>query len=390
MPQNTEFSLLLLLTHPQQEKQQNKIKRFLTENKINWIELTKSIKWHRVTPQAYDSLKDHSKQVPQEVLSQLKEACTRCKTKALRQTAWLLKIAKKFREHQIRFIAMKGVTLSQLLYSSITMRESCDVDIIIDLADIERAEEILTDSLGFLRVMPVKTATKKQIQYLNTRRKDRIYYHKTDKTILELHWRFNIIEQYFNIPFSVIFKDSKCIDLNKKNVNVLSEEYLWLYQSVHGSTSSWYRLHWINDVAKMLVVMQPNWNALLLASERYQCKKSLVEAVMLATELYELSVPEKIMRVFQNNQKLQSQLKWSKKTVQAGCVNSIVSTFRRQLFFSPTKFFLSYFMENLRITPTDFQLFPLPDKLFFLYYWLRPVFRLIRVFRLDRKSRLSE
>jgi len=381
MNETPEFSLLLLLTHPQPDLQPDAIRQFLSENKINWSELLKNIKWHRVTPQAYDSLKSHAEFVPEPIIKKLQQSCMQCKKNSLLQAAFLVKIASIFREHHIKFVAFKGVTLSQLLYSNIATREAYDIDIIIDFEDLEHAEKLLIESLGFLRVVPEVTATRKQMHFLNKSMKDRTYSQRQGEVILELHWRFNIIDQFFNIPVPVIYKTSELVYLYGENINILSKEYLWLYQSLHGSMSSWYRLHWINDIARMLVVLPLDWDRLMESSDRYQCRKNLVEAVMLAASLYNLPVPGQIKQSFYCDKKQQAQLKLVRKSVQVMRIHSIAAAFRRKLFFLPPRFFMRYFLGQLRISPTDFKLFPLPDRFFFLYYWLRPIFRIIRIFK---------
>jgi len=381
MSQTPEFTLLLLLTHPEPEKQQNKINQFLTKNTINWTELLKDIKWHRVTPQAYDSLCSHPEFVPENIMEQLKKSCLQCKKRTLQQAVSLIKIAKLFDENKIRFITLKGLTLSQLLYSSITVRESHDIDIMIDFNDIERVEKILTDALGFTRTIPELSATKKQVQCLNKRYKDRTYLHPDDNVLLEVHWRFNNIKQCLAIPFSSQCSDASTIQVCNQSVPVLSNNYLWLYQSVHGSMSGWYRLHWINDIASMLVKNKTDWDALLQASNQYHCRRNLVESIMLAARLYQLPIPVQIQQAFQEDIKQVAQLKWASHAIRERKLPSMMANFRRQLFFTPAKVFWLYFLETLRMSPTDFQLFPLPDKLFFLYYWLRPVFRIIRAFK---------
>jgi len=383
--QTPEFTLLLLLTHPQPEKKHSIIKQFLTENNINWTELIKDIKWHRVTPQAYESLSKHSELIPDEILEQLKQSCLQCKKRTLQQAASLIKIAKLFDQHNIRFISLKGLTLSQLLYSSITMREAHDIDIIIDFEDVERAEEILTESLGFTRTVPEATTTKKQMQYYNKRFKDKSYLHLDDKVLLEVHWRFNNIEQCLAIPFSSQYRDKLAVQVGRQQLPILSYTHLWLYQSVHGSMSGWYRLHWLSDIASMMVVKTPDWSVILQASDQYGCRRNLVEAVMLASELYQLPVSKQIQNAFKGDIKQAAQLNWASHAVRLRSCPAIYISYRRQLFFVPTKAFWISFIDNIRISPTDFKLFPLPDRLFFLYYWLRPVFRIIRVFNKNNR-----
>jgi len=378
--QTIEFTLLLLLTHPQPEKQQLNIKQFLTENNINWSELLKDIKWHRVTPQAYESLSKHSELIPDEILSQLKQSCLQCKKRTLQQAASLIKIAKLFDEHNIRFISLKGLTLSQLLYSDITMREAHDIDIIIDFNDIGRAEKILTGALGFTRTIPEIKVTDRQIQYLDVRFKDRVYQHVENNVHLEVHYRFNSIEQCLPVPFSSLYGNILTVQINQQRIPVLSNVHLWLYQSVHGSMSGWYRLHWLSDIASMMEAKTPDWSTILQASNQYGCRRNLVESVMFASSLYQLSPPEQIQQAFKADKKLAAQLTWVSQAIKARKNPSTLKSFRRLLFFVPSKAFWAFFVDNLRISPTDFSFFPLPDRLFFIYYWLRPVFRIIRVF----------
>jgi len=374
MNETPEFSLLLLLTHPQPDEQYSVVRQLLAENEIDWQDFLEKVRWHRVTPQVYEALKIHRELVPVEFMSELQKVYKQCNEISLQQATWLVKISRLFRENQIDFIALKGVLLSQFMYQDCAKREAKDIDIIIDYQDLKVADKLLIEVLGFSKVTPHAGATQKQISVLNKRIKDRKYVHKSNGTQLELHWRFWNLEELLNIPFSKMKSESRLIPFFGESVPFLSYRHLFLYQSFHGSMSNWYRLHWVSDVAMMLSMDQPDWEGVVKASEQFVCSRNLVEAVMLAGDLYQLPIPDEIKASFGESRQQKAQLRCAKWLLSQAQLPSLRTKLYRDKFFLTWSVFLRSYVDKLWLQTGDFKLYTIPDRWFFLYYWLRPVF----------------
>ncbi len=85
---------------------------------------------------------------------------------------------------------------------------------------------------------------------LNCYKKNRIYKHPHDNTLIELHWRFINEQPFLLVDFSDLFEQSQSLSFHQQNIKLLGYQHLWLYQVLHGTCTGWYRLHWLSDIAK--------------------------------------------------------------------------------------------------------------------------------------------
>ncbi len=379
MLESAEFKLLIALTHPSVDQQPKLITDIIDGHSIDWDIFLKLVDWHRVTPQVSRNLSAHQDRLPEPILQQLHQATMMSQCKSLQQSAWLVKIVQLFNKNQIRFINLKGVALSQLLYADSGRRQSKDLDILIDQADLAIAEQLLTEILGFTRLHPAADATPAEINYSNLCSKDRIYQHARDKTEVEVHWRFVIEPPILAVSFPELYKHSLPLQFHQQTIAVLDYNHLWLYQSLHGTHSGWYRLHWISDIAELLVSHQPDWDSLLKMADVYHCKKCLIEAVTLAGQIYQLPIPETIhfqmQKTWQQPLSIPLVLQMLSKTQ----IRSPYIALLRTLFWLPKKYyFLQLLLKMGQISRGSADGYrQQPDRVI-RYYLLRPVAFVIR------------
>lgn len=373
LPEAPEFKLLLKLTHPTPETDQSGIVSKMASPQFDHKRFLDIMEWHRVTPQVYHQLQLLKDELPDDFFDQLKAMNTSCRMASLGMSSWLARISRQLDTQNIRFISLKGIALSQLLYGENGYRECRDIDILVDPENVDATENILFE-LGFVRVVPYAKATTKQLAYFNRHKKDREYYHPDDGTLVELHWRLIEVDHPFNPSISELMAAGSFVSVHGENIAAISEAYLWLYQCLHGSLAGWYRMRWICDIALLLKIHQPNWDELLELADRYQCRNSLIEAVGLACSLYNLPVPEPVQPLLRKSGRVKKNIERSANRLfrmQTIC-GDLIAYARRISFCAPANSLLKYLLGRILISTGDFELLRLPDRFFFAYYLLRP------------------
>jgi hypothetical protein len=382
MIESEELNLLVALTHPEAEQQQKLLTDCFLKRSIDWDTFLSQMQWHRVTPQVCHQLSSIKEHIPQQVTQQIYQANLNCQRISLKQSAWLVKITQLFNSQQIRCIVLKGVALSQLLYSDSGKRQCKDLDLLIDQADLMRTEALLTQNFGFERLSPAADATDETINYLNCYKKDRIYRHPHDNTLIELHWRFINEQPFLLVDFSDLFEQSQSLSFHQQNIKLLGYQHLWLYQALHGTYTGWYRLHWLSDIAEMLVQNQPDWETLLASAKHYHCKRCLVETVALAGRIYNLPVPAQIKTEMQKSWQQQLSVPLAMRLLAKTQTLSSTMVIWRHFLWMPKKQFLYYMLLKVKHMPfekvIDFRQQPIRSTAYYLFH--RPASLLIKRF----------
>lgn len=286
-------------------------------------------------------------------------------------SAWLAQLSGLLRDQEIAFISLKGIGLSKQLYNDNGYRQCRDIDIMVEHENIDITEKTLYQ-LGFERSFPHIDATPKQIRLLNSHKKDRIYIHPGDGTVLELHWRLTEVDHPFKPTLTQLLATASTFSAHGEQIATVSGTHLWLYQCLHGSYSGWYRLRWVCDIALLLEHQPPQWYELLELADRHHCTNSLLEAVGLSCAIFDRQVPEPLQPLLENSRVVEKNIDL--------CVGYLfqmkllrgVAVIRRIRFWAPGKSFMRYLLTHGPINVNDFNQVRLPDSLFFLYYLIRP------------------
>jgi len=387
LPESLEFRLLLKLTHPAPTTEPSEIVSTLQNELFDHKHFLRMVKWHRITPQVYQRLSPLQNDLPADFFQHLKTINMQCRMESLRQSTWLARISRHLKSQQIDFIALKGIALSKLLYGDSSYRQIHDIDIMVAPAQINATECILIE-LGFTRKIPHATATPKQIRFLNRYKKDRIYYHPDDGILLELHRRLTDTEHPFCPSLQDLLATGASTHIHDEAVPTVSGDLLWLYQCLHGAYSGWYRLRWICDIALLLTYHQPDWPSLLQLAERYDCKNSLTEGVVVASALYDLQIPDDVQYYLNKNPRITQQAKLCFTYLYSMQILRGWTSLKRVWFWAPPKSFFKHLL-TISLIPDDFKRVHLPDHIFFAYYLLRPFSYLYRRLTPEKRSTLK-
>jgi hypothetical protein len=343
------------------------IKSYLTEEDMDWNQFVQLARHHRVYPTVYSKLSKFGNDlIPAEVVRALYMDYNKNTFQMMHITAEMDKICKQFDEQNIRSLMLKGPVLAQALYGDISLRTSKDLDILIPVDDVDRAEQILLAS-GY-------TITDERPRILDdwkVKKHHISYYNPQTKVQIEVHWRLNP-ETGKEPSFDELWERRSTSSLTSYPVYFPGNEDLFLYLVSHGARHAWFRLRWLIDIDRM-VRNRLDWGKLIPLLKEYYCSDLAGQALILASELIEtpLSPEMKTLTADKRPYRL---------------AQSSIDFIKEIMRLSPTKHYKRYLLSiksnhqkwNYMIglmypSSWDAQTLPLPKQLHFLYVPLRPI-----------------
>lgn len=353
--------------------------RALVQQEIDWEHLLRTSISHGVAPLLYRSLTGTCPEaVPDRIMRQLRDYSYANALRNLLMTQELLKILNAFEAHHITAVPFKGPLLAESVYGDVSLRQFCDLDILVPRQDVVRAKEILV-SQGYSLQFPL--TRRQEACYLESRHHFSLR-HRDGWPFVELHWR--IRARYFSsrLDAEAFWHHLEPMSLRGKEVWAFSPEDLLLILCSHASRHFWTRLEWICDVAELIGVHKElNWQRLIGRARRLGAERMLFLGLSLASDVLGAALPEEVLRTLRAD----------------SVVRSLGRRLREGMFhshnFSPElpDMFLLYLkmaggisyqlryclrcaLDAMSPTRSDWELVRLPDSLFFFYYLLRPAY----------------
>lgn len=357
---------------------------------IDWDRFLAWVRRNRVAPLVYANLCQTAPPVvPSAVTLSLQRDYSHNARKVLGQVAETARICRLLADASIRSLIIKGPVLSQLVFGDPLLRESKDIDLLIDQARVSEFERIITRA-GYRRVVPTELAPA-MFELYQRRRCQFAYYLETREIVLELHWRLTSNPLLMPVDTTNLWNRLVPTSIVGACLRVLPDEELFLYLCVHGSLHAWFRVKWLADIAALLRRLDPEVierigrRAKLLGVDR-----SFHQAIILAHEMMAAPVPRKILEDG-------TRTAGTKRLAMAACralnwqeyaeepfetqwfsmwINWHAFSLRRGLAYRWRE------LQNQMFSPEDWARIRLPKRLLFLYVPLRPLSWAMRNFRM--------
>ena len=348
----------------------------ILKNDINWMKVKKNALSHNVLPLLYGALKNLGESlVPQEEMSQIKSLYRNIALKNLRQAQNLHRVIELLSANGIAVIAFKGLALSIQAYGDLSLRNFCDLDLLIQTKDFHKIYDVLT-SAGFRSHFPL---TNRMKRYWMVFRRD--FEFIDGKNILDFH------HQMTQGPRRISLKEktwqNQCtVELLSREIPVLSPEHSLLSICIHGTKDRWRTLRVIADISH-LISRHPglNWQTLVSDAKEIGCLRMLCVGLRLSRQVCGLELPDGIPELVQKDRKAKklaskylNQLLNIKRTGKTGKLYETLAFIQSMDSFDPRVKYLAYFV--FTPTPMDWKFIKLPEFLYPLYHLIRP-FRLL-------------
>lgn len=226
-------------------------------------------KRHRVGPLAFGELARRMRDDDPVVAKDMRGHACALRLKALRHAALLVTLTTALDAGDVRHLAIKGVVLAQQIYGDGAARNSKDVDLLVDPASIERAVAILR-CVGCVETEPSLGA--------DTRFANKHRTFACDGVEIELHTRLIDIERLVPLPFDALWDRRARVAVGAVPVATLSDADTFLYLCAHGAAHLWFRLKWLEDIARIVAIADPA----PITAARAVARTAGAEAIVLA------------------------------------------------------------------------------------------------------------
>lgn len=288
-PRRHEIAVLLACSRTHMDAATAARLRFLLAQKPDWRYLLWLASWHRVTRLLLLHLKHQpAGLVPATVLEQLSRQSTAQAPQSLFQLSELLRVLRLLADQGIAAVPFKGPAMSAALYGDPGLRESEDLDVLIQAGDFQAAKKLLL-SQGFrpwesLSLGQEATYLRYECGYT--------FVHEQSQIAIDLHWDFT--RKYFALPLDLdcMWQRMQTAELAGQTINQLAPEDLLLILCIHGAKHLWAGLNWICDVAELLrAAPQLDWQYLTTQAQRSGCQRLLGVGLHLAHKLLGTELP---------------------------------------------------------------------------------------------------
>ena len=344
--------------------------RELAQQVTDWDALVEAAEFHGLATVLYHVAVGMCPDlVPPDVASRLRNFCHGSARQNLVLTSQLLALLDAFAAHGIVVVPLKGPVMAESLYDDPALRSSSDLDLLVRSQDVAVALRLLAQE-GYTLGANMERLPLRLLLRLNRE----LFFRRPRMADVDLQWETGPAHYPFRIKPEILWRSLGRTQMAGREVPCLSPEALLLFLCVHGTKHMWSRLQWLGDIARL--VRKPlDWDVVLQLAEVARCMRPLLLGLLLAHELLDVTVPEGLLARARATQAVQARAR------------EVTLRLMRIQPTEPQSWELTAF--NARMAernwdkarhyaallkaPTDqeLKLFPLPAKLFFLYYPVR-------------------
>ncbi|SFL15921.1 Uncharacterised nucleotidyltransferase [Paenibacillus sp. 1_12] len=376
-----ELRLLLFMMGPEQKDANHQNDMELFQN-IDWEHFLNLVSHHRLFSLVYKKIRTLDKQsFPTQVVQTLQQEYKLNTYEMLHLSGEMERLCRQLSEALIDCLFLKGPILATELYGDLSLRSSCDLDILVHLKDLDRAEQLLLNQ-GYVKD-----------DYFSTKMNDWKWRHHHITFIhphrgikVEVHWRLNpgpSIEPCFE----QLWERKRAKAIKNGTLYFLGKEDLFLFLTSHGARHGWSRLRWLVDIDR-LSKQSLDWNHLNGLLRKFEVSHVAGQALILCTELLHTPLTSSMLPLTENRQAKRlavDALFYLRQMVNLHTdpLPDDVAKFHKLHLFAlrGIRSKLLFIISFLYPYPIDAETLPLPKGIQFLYFPLRPLLWLWRTTR---------
>lgn len=378
-----EFQLLCLAARPNVDDDARQALNALIRQNLDWGVVLRGVRRHRVAFLVRPRLRaDTGLSIPREVEETLSQLVTVNTRRALAQTAEVCRLIDRLAAIGVRAIVLKGVALAASLYGNIAARGVGDIDLLVAPDDFRAAGEALT-AIGYVPDGGPMSEARFKAELRGG--KDWTFRHPDTGAMVELHHRLVGSRTLLATDFGRLWQARAETHLGSSAVPCLSFPMLPLYLCIHGDWHNWDRLQWLIDLERCFGTGQND--TLLAFADGAGSGGAMRRAMILGRDWLgstnvgaqavnrraQVSTDRFVERLFGGGG-------WLREPPMGSAAHMTRSFWRRYHRWETRDRWRDMWeevaLESHR--STDWDTIPLPERLSWLYPWLRPIGLLLR------------
>jgi hypothetical protein len=376
-----EEELLLCCARTRRDEETAKQLHALLQKDIDWSYLLRLARNHWITPLLYWHLNAADERaIPRSFMDKLREDFENNCKRSRFLTVELCQIVEAFAANGLPVLPYKGAVLAQYAYGNVALRAFSDTDVLIEKRDLHTIKALLL-SMGY---EPSEKLDETQERICVLSNYECAFTHSSRGTRVEIQWA--VWREGLSLTPSQmgLWEHAASTTLFGRDMLITPPEDMLLLACVHGTKHLWQNLRSICDVAELIRAHgELDWDALLRRARALGSERMLFVGLLLASDVLGTPLPKIVAQPAQRDGTATALVKHVKQTLfqkpETGRGASV-----RPLTFHDT-FVILRSKERVRdrvravlsmaLKPTlaEYQLLPLPEKLFTLYYAVRPL-----------------
>ena len=279
-------------------------------------------------------------------------------------------------------LVLKGLSLGQRLYGHPLARDVGDVDLLVSPRTFRAAERVLLEN-GWRRVKPNFRETPARNRWYDRFHKEHLL--AGPGGLLDLHRRLSHNPFYFDAPFENLHAGSVPVEIGALSFKALGPEDEFVYLMCHGARHYWKRLKWLCDVAAILASMEPGcFERVSARCRRHGLQSILASTLLLCREAFHVRLPRGAAALPAGGRRAAWVVRFSRRTWGDEDATRFSGGFDWAgqkaigLITRPDPKAVLHEAASVFVGPRDWEKIDLPDRLFYLYFPLRPLLWLTR------------
>ena len=223
-----------------------------------------------------------------EQLNKLDRQAGLLQQKTIQQISLLAFLVSKFQESGIRVLSMKGPLLAADLYGDPSLRHSNDLDLLVSPEDFEAAQNLLL-AAGLTRYTGQhRQHYEKEQQHKHEIGEDQHEVFLMNDLIVELHWRMSF---RYPVSFEELWQNREQRMLLGQQVSCLGKMDNLIYLICHAAGHGYSRLRWLTDLYRLFTQSNVNYTELYQEMEKKQAEVFLLETLLLMSLFPSIPIP---------------------------------------------------------------------------------------------------
>ncbi len=370
---NPEFRFICLSGYNEKDKYRTIT---LLHKPFDWDKLIALAERHRMISHVYCNIMSIKEFIPIQPFKKIQQKCENNRLKVIRLAGTLIEATTAFNENNIPVVVLKGPLMAVQFYEDIGMKQSRDIDLLVERENIDRCDQVLKD-IGCKRIQPDFSLTGKQKKVHENIMHHHTYLNPKTNTLIELHWRLLSPPSLMPIDTNTLMKRSVKIKWEEREFNVLADADRILYLAAHGAKHQWYRLYWLKDFSAALNIFPDDkYEELMKQAGAKGLIEPLMQGILLSNILFDYELPDEFIPLINKKHYRLA------KAALAGIKKSESKNLSRKahrilkiLYTMQLRKGIKYKWDCIwtsRTVEKDWKTVKLPDRLFVLYYFLRP------------------
>ena len=364
-----EIEILLRCTNIHTDTAKSERIERLLQKDIDWNYLLKQAFQHGVFLLLYQNLvKYYPESIPKNIQPQLQAYCKIKTARNLFLSQKLCQLIKLFKNNNIKVIPFKGAVFAASAYQDLTLKEFCDIDLIIKQEDFSRVKDILSSQ-------EYQPRNQQQLWGQD-------FTNKNDSIHIDIHWQLAPSCFPYRVDLEHLWQRCKTVSiLNQQVTNLSPEDSLLILclQIVKDAHHRQEKLKQVYDIAQLINNQKLDWKVVIQRARDLGSERLLIFGLAIASRLLQVEIQPQLKKKIKSDWIVNLYLnrvvnQFFSKEYKQDILRALILLENSKLLGQHNRYLFWYSINYIfKPNSNDLKYVFLPGFLNILYYFIRPI-----------------